>query len=92
MTDYKALLILRLFQDWRTDKDLRGITDCEFTAKELTEAIDHILNASPYQEFKHHYADCRNCKHWQFLYNCIEAGECKVGKCTYAPKGDNDDV
>lgn len=92
MTDYKALLTLRLFQDWRIGKDMRGITDCEFTAKELTEAIDHILNASPFQEFKHHYADCENCRHWHIFGGCLEAGDCAVDKCTYTRKGDEDDV
>lgn len=44
MTLDQSVIILRRFQDWRTGKDIRTLTDTGMDPHELTIAIDTILS------------------------------------------------
>lgn len=83
ITHKDAYRILRQFQDWRTDKDFRNLTDCEYTTKELTEAIDFILDNCGYPEFRKNMANCEECKHWVYE-GCV----CHLKSCKFEEKKD----
>lgn len=73
MTLNEAYRILRRFQDWRTDKDKRTQHDIDISPRQLSVAIDAILES---QNTGEPLVDCEKCCHYYYACRAKQIGEC----------------
>lgn len=69
----EAYRILRRYQDWRTDKDKRTQHDIDISPRQLSVAIDAILES---QNAGEPLVDCERCRNYDGACNSNQIGEC----------------